>query len=204
MHRHDDFMPDFMPHVRRSNDSVEKAPTGAGQPILYLDFDGVLHHQAVYWSRSKGPYFEAEQTDNGHVLFQHAPLLVEMLEPYPFIKIVLSTSWVRMYGCYGAAKRLPQALSERVIGATFHSRMIEALFIDAPRGMQVWSDVERRHPKDWLALDDDYLHWPKWCLENYVRTDEVAGISAPLVKAEIERRLERICRHCGHSQLPNL
>jgi hypothetical protein len=109
--------------MREWDDSVEKAPKGAGEPILYLDFDGVLHHEAVFFSPSKGLYIKAEQASVGHVLFQHAPLLIEMLDPHPDIKIVLSTSWVRQYGCYRVAKRLPQALRERVIGATFHSRM---------------------------------------------------------------------------------
>ena len=184
MRNQDDFMPELLPNGR-------KAPKGAGELLLYLDFDGVLHHENVLWHPKKGAYLKAPA---GHRLFQHAELLVELLSPYPQIKIVLSTSWARVYGCSHAAKRLPPSLHNRVIGATFHSQMVEALFLDAPRGMQVWSDVNRRQPKDWLALDDDYLHWPKWCLENYVRTDEVAGISAPLVKAEIERKLERMCR----------
>jgi hypothetical protein len=184
MRHQDDFMPDFLPNGR-------KAPRGAGELLLYLDFDGVLHHENVLWHPKRGAYLKAPP---GHRLFQHSDLLVELLSPYPQIKIVLSTSWARVYGCSHAAKRLPPSLRDRVIGATFHSQMIEALFVDAPRGMQVWSDVNRRHPKDWLALDDDYLHWPKWCLENYVRTDEVAGISEPAVRAEIERKLERMCR----------
>ena len=165
-----------------------KVPQGAGEAILYLDFDGVLHHEAVYWSPRRGPYM-GKQLTSEHYLFQHAPLLVDLLAPHPDIKIVLSTSWVRSYGCYGAAKRLPASIRDRVIGATFHSRMNETAFVTSPRGMQVWGDVEKRHPKAWLALDDDYLHWPKWCLDNYVRTDEVLGISAPAVQSLIVEKL---------------
>lgn len=172
--------------------SAQKAPKGAGEPILYLDFDGVLHHEAVYWSPSKGPYLKAEQRSSGHVLFQHAPLLVEMLDPYPAVKIVLSTSWVRTYGCYKAAKRLPPPLRERVIGATFHSRMNENSFITLPRGVQISNDVRRRQPGSWLALDDDWVGWPTDCLDHYVRTDEVLGISAPDVRAQIAETLSSI------------
>lgn len=168
-------------------DRPRKTPKGAGELILYLDFDGVLHHENVLWHPKKGAYLEAPPQ---YILFQHAELLSELLDPYPKIKIVLSTSWVRSYGCYRAAKRLPDELRKRVIGATFHSQMYEQGFIAAPRGMQVWGDVVRRHPRDWIALDDDCLNWPEWCLDNYVRTHEHEGISEPAVQAEIVQKLK--------------
>jgi hypothetical protein len=55
--------------------------------------------------------------------------------------------------------------------------------------MQIWADVLRRKPAGWLALDDDYLHWPTWCREQLVRTDEVLGISAPRVLDELKAKL---------------
>jgi len=164
-----------------------KAPKGAGELILYLDYDGVLHHENCLWHPRKGPYLKAP---SGHVLFQHAPLLAEVLEPYPDWKIVLSTSWVRTYGFYGAGKRLPEALRGRLIGATFHSRMNRHEFVASPRGMQVWGDVVIRQPRHWIALDDDYLHWPKWALDNYVQTDAALGISKPDVLGRLKRLLE--------------
>ena len=172
----------------------KKPPKGAGQAVLYLDFDGVLHHESVFFNK-KGPYIKTNSAGWGqcpYVLFQHAPLLVELLAPYPAVKIVLSTSWARVYGCYGAAKRLPVELRERVIGATFHSRMNEAEFISQSRGMQIWNDVYRRNPRVWFALDDDWFGWPKWCLDNYVRTDVVLGISAPAVRDLIVEKLREI------------
>jgi nicotinamide riboside kinase len=69
--------------------------------------------------------------------------------------------------------------------------MDPAEFAQAPRGMQVWSDVLRRKPSAWLALDDDYLHWPTWCREQLVRTDPLLGISETHVLAELKRKLEK-------------
>ena len=103
--------------------------------VVYLDFDGVLHHHNVLWSAKRGPHLDASAQD---VLFQHAELLLGLLRPYPDIRIVLSTSWVLKYGCYGAARRLPAELQDRVIGATFHTKMDRTTFEDAFRGMQVW------------------------------------------------------------------
>lgn len=167
-----------------------KTPRGRNELILYLDFDGVLHHENALWHPRKGAYLSAPP---GYVLFQHVELLQQILAPYPEVRIVLSTSWVRAYGCYGAAKRLPPSLRSRVIGATFHSAMIEQSFVDAPRGMQVWRDVQRRQPRDWIALDDDYLNWPGWCRDKFVRTHEFEGISAPDVEAEFRQKLALMC-----------
>lgn len=169
----------------------QKAPKGAGQKVLYLDFDGVLHHENCLWSPKRGPYLDAPPE---HTLFQHAELLAELLRPYPDLKIVLSTSWVRSYGCTGTAKRLPIELRSRVIGATWHSanKHVDQEWISAPRGMQVWGDVVRRQPAAWLALDDDYLGWPAWALGNFVRTDEVEGISHRAVQPIIERKLQEM------------
>lgn len=164
---------------------------GAGELLLYLDFDGVLQHENVLWHPRIGAYLSAPEK---YVLFQHAELLDELLAPYSAIRIVLSTSWVRRYGCRKAAKNLLPSLRERVIGATFHSHMDEELFAAAPRGMQVWSDVLRRKPRDWLAVDDDYLHWPAWCRNKFVRTHEHEGISDPAVLAELKQKLAKMCQ----------
>lgn len=170
---------------------TKKPPAGRNELILYLDYDGVLHHENVLWHPSIGAYLSAPE---GYVLFQHSALLEQLLEPYPEVRIVLSTSWVRRYGCSSSAKQLGPALRQRVIGATFHSKMNEEEFAAAPRGMQVWGDVYKRKPRDWLASDDDYLHWPAWCREKYIKTHEHEGLSAPAVLAEFKEKLERLCK----------
>jgi len=155
--------------------------------VLYLDFDGVLHPEDVRRRAGRGPYIASP---SGHALFEHAPLLAGVLRPYPDIRIVLSTSWVRWYrSVHRVARKLPPELSTRVVGATYHEDMDEESFRQAPRGMQVWADVLRRKAAGWLALDDDYLHWPTWCREQLVRTDEVLGISAPHVLEELKTKL---------------
>ena len=157
--------------------------------ILYLDFDGVLHHENCLWHPRRGAYLKAPP---GYVLFQHAELLERTLAPYPGVQIVLSTSWVRQYGVTGSAKRLPPGLRQRVIAATYHSQMDEQWFTAQPRGMQVLNDVRRRKPRAWLALDDDHVDWPLEYLDNYVCTDEHEGISAPAVLAQLERKLAQM------------
>lgn len=157
--------------------------------ILYLDYDGVLHHENCYWHARRGAYLVAPE---GHTLFQHVGLLEELLAPYPEIQIVLSTSWVRRLGYSRTAKRLPVALRHRVIGATFHSFMNRDEFESMPRGMQIWADVMRRKPRDWLALDDDGAGWPEHCLANYVQTNDILGLNEPWVIEECMKMLRTL------------
>lgn len=170
--------------------STRKHPRGYGKVVLYLDFDGVLHHEHVLWHPRRGAYAGLPNFE----LFEHAPLLEELLAPYPELRIVLSTSWVRQYGCYGSAKRLPAGLRERVVGATFHNRMDLAEFLDKPRGVQVHEDVLRRCPRGWLALDDVDEGWPAELRSNVVITDERLGISAPGAADTIARALDQMHR----------
>lgn len=165
-----------------------KQPKGTGQPVLYLDYDGVLHHEDAWWHPRRGAYLKPA----GFTLFEHAPLLADLLRQYPAVRIVLSTSWVRVRRFSRAKKRLLPELRERVIGSTFHTGMRREPFGDLSRGMQVWADVQRRQPSDWVALDDN-PEWPAHCIDKLVLTDPVLGISAPGIDAKIRSHLERIC-----------
>ena len=149
---------------------------GREELVLYLDFDGVLHHEDVRWHPRRGIYLNAPPE---YRLFQHAPLLEALLQPHPNVRIVLSSSWVRALSYSRAVKRLPPGLQARVIGATYHSSMHEMAFAMLPRGAQVLDDVDRRQPADWLALDDDASGWPKEHGHRVVLTDERLGLSAP-------------------------
>ncbi len=166
------------------------AMKGTGQLILYLDFDGVLHHENVLWHPRIGAYLSAPEHFK---LFQHVDLLDRMLAPFPGVQIVLSTSWVRQYGCAKSGKNLSPGLRSRVVGATFHSMMNEQAFAELPRGVQVMNDVRRRQPLRWLALDDDYQQWPSESLANLVRTHEHFGLSEPGVLEEFETKLRAMC-----------
>ncbi|WP_416050271.1 HAD domain-containing protein [Cupriavidus basilensis] len=159
--------------------------------VLYLDFDGVLHPECVYRT-SKGPWL---QTPN-HKLFENEGILEEVLAPYPAVRIILSTAWLLWRGGYSYAKRqLSPALQQRVIGATYHKRYTRRdEYVETPRGLQIWADVQRRCPHGWLALDDDYEHWPAWCRDRLVRTHPVFGIAEPGVLLELQLKLNVM--HC--------
>ena len=177
-----------MPGALEPNFSGYGPPQVRGTHVLYLDFDGVLHHENVLWHPKRGAFAGPP----GFVLFEHAALLEELLAPYPLLNIVLSTSWVRFYGCDKSAQRLTPGLRSRVIGATFHSEMNEGAFLAKPRGQQVLADVARRQPVGWLALDDDVEGWPTESQEHVILTDERLGIAAPGTPERIAALLKQM------------
>lgn len=170
-----------------------RVPRGRDGLLLYVDFDGVLHHENTLWHPKTGPYLCAPSR---YVLFQHCDLLSEVLAPYPEVQIVLSTSWVLQYGFKNSLKRLPVSLQERAIGATYHSRhMRKEYFRLMPRGEQVADDVNRRRPRAWLALDDNYEGWTaEHKKNNWIQTEPYEGLSDPDVLSLFKTRLEAMCK----------
>lgn len=157
--------------------------------VLYLDFDGVLHDDAVYWSPARGIYIKTP----GRTLFEWMPILEELLMPYQEVKIVLSTSWVRVKNFEFAKKHLSPALQTRVVGATYHRREMRGKGFELlPRGVQVWSDVVRRKPTNWFAIDNDDINWPVWCRDKLVKTEDRFGLSDPAVQLAVRAMLAQL------------
>ncbi|MBL0427768.1 hypothetical protein JI746_21860 [Ramlibacter alkalitolerans] len=182
------------------------ARTRRADAVVYIDFDGVVQHHAVYCTPKRGIHLRAP----GRSLFEWTPHLEELLRPYPEFKLVLSTSWARRPGFGKAKARLPSSLQARVIGSTFHRRVhgadawVEQGFLLSPRGEQVLADVARRKPLVWCALDDDAEGWPVPYLRHLVQCDSELGLSCPATReraaaklAEMASELEALRRGAG-------
>lgn len=147
--------------------------------VLYLDFDGVLHPDSAFWSPRRGVFLEGEGQ-----LFMHAPVLERALEPWPDVRLVLSTSWVPMLSFSRARRFLPPNLQARVVGATWHSE-----FKRDPEQREIWNqqrrheqivhDVLRRRPTAWAAVDDDCHDWPLNLERHLVATPSGTGLGDP-------------------------
>jgi hypothetical protein len=157
--------------------------------ICYLDYEAVLHDGNVLRNRTRGMSIVTP----GRQFFEWMPILDDLLAPYPDLKIVLSTTWVRELGFDRARQELSASLRERVIGATFlHPKMIRSEFDMMARGMQILGDVQRRKPAHWFALDDDDFGWPAKFRDNLILTHEGTGLSEPAVQEQVRRRLAEI------------
>ncbi|WP_110948352.1 HAD domain-containing protein [Pseudomonas bohemica] len=156
--------------------------------ILFLDFDGVLHPDSVFLSR-KGPKLRSEGE-----LFMWVGFLEDILQDLPDVRIVLSTSWIRNIGYSRAIKRLPLAVQQRVVGATWHSSMAsgwadENLWDQSSRYSQILRYVARSAVSDWVALDDDTEGWADADLFRLVAVDPVLGLSEERARSELRSKL---------------
>lgn len=156
--------------------------------VLYLDFDGVLHPDAAYRTRNGIELLHYP----GHSLFEHVTLLEEVLDPYPGVRIVLSTSWQLLQGGYEyAASRLSECLRARCIGGTFNRRRRrKAWFERMSRPDQILLDLKWRKPAGWVAVDDSPDEWPVWPHDHVVRTDPIAGIADHATLDELKAKLK--------------
>lgn len=161
-------------------------------PVLFLDFDGVLHPDAVYLT-SRGVELRAAGE-----LFMWAPVLVEALAPHQDVQIVLSTNWVRNLGYHRSRSVLPAELQARVIGATWHSAMgrgwPDFIVWDAQtRYEQIRAYLSRLNtPARWIAIDDEAEGWADADRNQLIQTDPDLGLSALETRAELARKLENL------------
>jgi len=168
-------------------------PVSSADFVIYLDVDGCLHGGGATKHRTP-PTIRPELP--GHTLFECAPILEGILEPYPDIGIVLSTSWVRVLGFERAKSYLIPSLQARVIGATYHKRyMSKADFEAMPRHAQILQDVARRRPREWIAIDDEFgddvpdAAWP-----HFVQTPSELGLACPRAAAALTQLLSSFYR----------
>lgn len=164
--------------------------------VLYLDLDGVVHHEAVLWHPRRGIYMSPYEASD-RTLFEWLPFLQEELAPYPQVSLVLSSTWCIRPGYSKTLQRLPEQLRARFIGGTFHKRVhgadpwILSSFRSTSRGQQILADVTRRKPRQWLALDDDIEDWPTTILDRLVACDGRTGLSDPQTRQALRNMLQK-------------
>ena len=162
--------------------------------ILFLDFDGVLHPDEVWLTNGR-----LKLEGDGH-LFMWAGLLADVLNDFPSIQIVLSTSWARQFGYSRAKKHLPPGLRNRVIGATWHSSMGKQDGLNRPHAV-TWWDAATRYEQikryavrakqtDWIAIDDQPEGWRADDRDKLVQTNSDTGLSDPAMVALLVSHLQ--------------
>jgi hypothetical protein len=155
--------------------------------LLFCDFDGVLHSADLSHYRAS-PGSRIKLADDS--LFENCGILESLLDPYPSVRIVLSTSWVQVHGIHVTKGFLPPNLRSRVIGATWDSRhLAPADFNALSRHEQIKLDVHRREPHRWLAVDDDAKGWDPADADHLALMPADFGLSDALAQAHLKDRL---------------
>ncbi|MFO1228273.1 HAD domain-containing protein [Roseateles sp.] len=112
-------------------------------PLLFLDFDGVLHPNGCSTQQ----------------WFARAAGLAEVLAAFPEVDVVVSSSWRFHHPWPALVRRLPPVLRRRVLGHTG-----DAAYGRWPRFREIeawWRRCGEGRP--WRALDDAWWEFPTGC-----------------------------------------
>ncbi|TDG24284.1 hypothetical protein EYW47_11805 [Paraburkholderia silviterrae] len=168
---------------QRSPPRARPAPTPLtldnATPTLFVDFDGTLHIGNAYIDDA------GEITlDTGRPLLEFAPLLVELLEPYPDVEIVLTTSWTRSLPEERVIAYLPHELRQRVAGTTRDIKPRRSYVLEGTERTYVISCYAfGKQLKNWLAIDDAVFgaarfgREPRELVDHFLLLDPRRGIS---------------------------
>lgn len=142
---------------------------------IFLDIDGVLSNSNPY--------------SDGYEPMGWAHHLIDALEPYPQVALILSTNWVRNRGLTRTLEALPEGLRKRVVGTTY-----DPAYDDASRFEQIKRYVERAGLTRWVAIDDLFDGsecWDDNDQEQLILTDPNRGLSDPVALARLKIFLQR-------------
>ena len=150
----------------------------AGQLVVFLDFDGVLHPVG---EPALDEYFQLLPNPN---LFCFLPHLTEALAPYPEVQIVVSSDWRRLFdddtlrGCLGA-------MGDRFDG------VVETF--GGTRAEEIYREVARRGLMHWLVLDDHpSVVEASMTDARFIACDPLLGLSSTKKQAELREKLSQI------------
>lgn len=148
-------------------------------PTLFVDFDGTLHVGNAYID-DRGDI----TLDTARPLMEFAPLLVELLAPYPSVEIVLTTSWTRRLPVERVIAYLPVELQQRVVATTKDITPRRSYVLEGTERTDViTSYAYGKCLKHWLALDDAVFgaerfgREPRGLVDHFLLLDSSVGVS---------------------------
>lgn len=163
-------------------------------PTLFVDFDGTLHVGNAYIGED-----EEITLDTGRPLLEFAPLLAELLEPYPDVEIVLTTSWARRVPEERVIEYLPAELRRRVVGTTRDIKPRRSYVLDGTERTDIIrSYAYGKRLKHWLAIDDAVFgaerfgREPGELVEHFLLLNPSSGISDSNALAHIAKWLTEV------------
>lgn len=152
--------------------------------MLFLNFDGVLHPNAVRLERKDKPVLDT----HGHCLFENSKALQEVAENFPTLHLILNTWWTYWLGFERCLGWLPTTLSSRVIGSILPH---EAQCPTLPHRVLLATEAAKNSDLPALILDHADARYPKHVLHMTLLLDPQVGLADP----EAVRALHRLIAH---------
>ena len=143
-----------------------------GRAVLFLDFDGVLHPMYC--------------PDAEH--FCRLPLFEAAMRGCPEVRIVISSSWRRIYGIEWLRARFSRDIAIRIDGTT--QLWVPEDPINRYEEIMAYAEKQGLPQSTWLALDDSALEFPQGCA-NLLLCDSRIGLTDAGAE-ELAQRLSRL------------
>lgn len=149
-------------------------------PVLYLDFDGVLH------SNSEPALSENFKLLNNPDLFSWRFILEDALRPHQAVRIVVSSDWRRLFSDASLVELLGPELGQRFIG------VVDVQI--SSRAEEILHDAKARGLRHWLALDDHpSVHAAAHAGDHrFVACDSALGLTSPDVRQKLQIALTQM------------
>lgn len=145
--------------------------------IVYLDYDGVLHPDGTPAIDEYGRLID------NPVLFSWLPILVTLLEPYPDVRIIVSSDWRRLFDDPALIKMLGP-IGNRFAGVVERP--------SSSRVLEVLHDAQTRDLFDWIALDDHKsVHEAARTDPRFIACDPMLGLTSGQIQLAVRAWLAR-------------
>ncbi|MFM0367063.1 HAD domain-containing protein [Paraburkholderia sediminicola] len=160
---------------------------------IYLNFDGVLHPDQVFYETGCMPSLLALE----HSALEHAELLATTLERYVDVQIVLNTWWTFYLGLDACKDLLPSSLAARVIGSTVqHASTYDAIPV---RFREAERYIARQPTRGCLVLDHSNARYRREFLPHLLLLEPDEGLGNRSARRTLERRLDLSEREKFHA-----
>lgn len=151
-------------------------PTKIHAPSLFLDLDGVVHPLGV-------AHIDRFNKASGDRLFRWLPILLDSLEAYPEVVIVVHSSWRLCWGKEEMLEQLPPELVAKIVDVTdpgIYSRY-----------KSIQDYILRHDITKYIILDDEGKQFPE-NLPELVVCRPKEGLSRPSTKAKLQKSLANL------------
>lgn len=190
--------------MRMPNSASPLWPSETAAPTIYLGISGVLHPSESIYSL----VFGRSPWEDGHSKYENVPALLQALENWPDLELVLTSTQPWAHGLDSVLAQLGPTLAARVVGYTHKDLTTKVKREVTTRGglkrtlgisnEDYWrmskadivaTHVEWRRPGRWIAIDDEDILWPHEVRrDRLVLTDGCVGLQS----AEAQDRLRTV------------
>ncbi|TDN62435.1 HAD domain-containing protein [Paraburkholderia sp. BL10I2N1] len=152
--------------------------------LIFLNFDGVLHPNAVRFEKKINPALDAPR----HRLFESNDALAEVVANFTDLRLVLNTWWTYFLGFDESLRRLPKTLASRVSGSTLQHA---SFYQNLPHRIAIATEAVRNVAEPVLILDHADARYPAHILHVTLLLEPQIGLADSRAVQALHRLVSR-------------